>query len=677
MTKKLIPTERMRDQLMMQSKAKGGSVIKQLEDYLRERKGEYGVKRLQRAADEIPGLESMYTLDALKRAFGGDNAKALMSMNPADFEKFAIPLESHVRASSMTQPEYIKHLAQLKGGFADVPFLEVGREYPKALLNIQGHEGRHRSRALAGKNVKKSLVNLFPTASMRESMPRRSQEEFIEAMKKELGKERFVSPEGTGTLPRDLTDPIHKKIEERGILEVNRPQLPDIYAKGGNVDRMRDHMMVRGLAGNEQIPSIDTMKLALTMKASGGGVSLPGFFSPVDQALDTVQSKGTGQQILSQLSKAPNVKPDELKDRGIDAALRARPKITKEELKDMAKAMSAPRIKEIHRHGSSGKKFIIEESPYGGFEVLDEYSEPVKRFGDYYEAQDHADKLMHGDSKYEEYQLPGGKNYRETTLSLDTGKKRPSTKIWEVMDETGRVFSHTDNPQTAERWKRTYPNRVREKDIASSLDKPPQGMFVSGHWDEPNVLLHYRTNDRTDANGKKVLFIEELQSDLATALREHSSKKESGSNPPPALPFTTSTDKWLNLALKHIIHRAAKEGYDRVAFINGEQSHERFPQKKDGSSTRGAFSSFYGEPTGEVVNDNEEPQKGKSPMLHTALNKILPKIKGGKLSHVMLPHIRQTAVPMNSPQVGFDITPEMREHIKTKGLPLYHSGGLI
>ena len=238
----------------VETKAKGGSVIKQLEDYLRERKGEYGVKRLQRAADEIPGLESMYKLDALRRAFGGDNAKALMSMNPADFEKFAIPLESHVRASSMTQPEYIKHLAQLKGGFADVPFLEIGREYPKALLNIQGHEGRHRSRALAGKNVKKSLVNLFPTASMRESMPRRSQEEFIEAMKKELGKERFVSPEGTGTLPRDLSDPVHKKIEERGILEVNRPQLPDIYAKGGNVDRMRDHMMVRGLAVGGQGP---------------------------------------------------------------------------------------------------------------------------------------------------------------------------------------------------------------------------------------------------------------------------------------------------------------------------------------------------------------------------------------------------------------------------------------
>ena len=60
-------------------KSKGGSIIKQLEEYLRQREGEYGVKRLQRAADEIPGLEKMYTLEALKRAFGGDNAQAASS----------------------------------------------------------------------------------------------------------------------------------------------------------------------------------------------------------------------------------------------------------------------------------------------------------------------------------------------------------------------------------------------------------------------------------------------------------------------------------------------------------------------------------------------------------------------------------------------------------------------
>lgn len=56
---------------------------------IRKSKGEYGAKRVQRAADKIPGLENMYSKEGLLRAFGGDNAKALMVMDPADFEKYA------------------------------------------------------------------------------------------------------------------------------------------------------------------------------------------------------------------------------------------------------------------------------------------------------------------------------------------------------------------------------------------------------------------------------------------------------------------------------------------------------------------------------------------------------------------------------------------------------------
>ena len=37
--------------------------------------------------------------------------------------------------------------------------------------------------------------------------------------------------------------------------------------------------------------------------------------------------------------------------------------------------------------------------------------------------------------------------------------------------------------------------------------------YKSGHWEEPNILAHIRMNDRTDADGAKVLFIEEAQSD--------------------------------------------------------------------------------------------------------------------------------------------------------------------
>jgi hypothetical protein len=220
---------------------KGGKV-KELEQYLRQREGEYGVKRLQRAADEIPGLENMYDYEALRSAFGGDNAQALMTMNPADFEKFAHRLGSEEDESAyeggMTREQYLNKLIRIARakGFRDVPFLDVGKRKPTYLPSIEGHEGRHRTRALAKMGEQKTLVRLFPTPSMREPMPRRYREDFIEAMKKELGEKRLVTPEGRSLLPADLTAQEHRNLENRNLVASNRPQLPEIYKDGGDVD---------------------------------------------------------------------------------------------------------------------------------------------------------------------------------------------------------------------------------------------------------------------------------------------------------------------------------------------------------------------------------------------------------------------------------------------------------
>ena len=40
-----------------------------------------------------------------------------------------------------------------------------------------------------------------------------------------------------------------------------------------------------------------------------------------------------------------------------------------------------------------------------------------------------------------------------------------------------------------------------------------EGVFKSSHFDEPNILVHLRMNTRTDSDGNKVLFLEEVQSD--------------------------------------------------------------------------------------------------------------------------------------------------------------------
>jgi len=84
-------------------------------------------------------------------------------------------------------------------------------------------------------------------------------------------------------------------------------------------------------------------------------------------------------------------------------------------------------------------------------------------------------------TKFSQYQLPGGENYREVLMMLPSTAKNPDV-----------AYGYKD--------------------------------FVSGHWDEPNVLAHFRLNDRT-IDGKNTLFVEEIQSDWHQKGREYGYKE--------------------------------------------------------------------------------------------------------------------------------------------------------
>jgi hypothetical protein len=207
-------------------------------------------------------------------------------------------------------------------------------------------------------------------------------------------------------------------------------------------------------------------------------------------------------------------------------------------------------------------------------------------------------------AKYHNYQLPGGENYKELLLTL------PAKRYW--LD---------GSPVTAEDLA-TETGREAADRVASYGN----AVFDSSHFEEPNILAHTRMNDRTDANGNKVLFVEEIQSDWAQKgrkegfykplssdgvsklkdellklqndaiyltgperesnlayqddiMRELSgSQKELTSTP--AAPFVSDTKSWVALALKRIIRYAAENGYDKVAWTTGEQQAERYDLSK-------------------------------------------------------------------------------------------------
>jgi hypothetical protein len=209
------------------------SKMNNVREAVRNMKGNYGARRVERAADEIPNLEKMYQEDALKEAFTGDNASAMITLSPAEFERYAAELTKRSSVGpkmaelakqgdidKMTVPtdEYIQYLQRLQGGFSDVPYLnlfkdEVGLPIKPSVI---GHEGRHRSRALSESGAPASLVKINPRGDLREGMPRRTQEDFIEALKEELElSNRLVVPE---------SEPYFRRPDVK---------FPDVYAEGG------------------------------------------------------------------------------------------------------------------------------------------------------------------------------------------------------------------------------------------------------------------------------------------------------------------------------------------------------------------------------------------------------------------------------------------------------------
>ena len=114
-------------------------------------------------------------------------------------------------------------------------------------------------------------------------------------------------------------------------------------------------------------------------------------------------------------------------------------------------------------------------------------------------------------SKITSLQLEGEKsNYKEVLVTLPNKE----TKYF-VVSEDGDEFSYPTR-------ERAENNLFRGKRIEERL---VDSGFKSSHFDERNILVHLRMNTRTDADGNKVLFLEEVQSDWGQEGKRRGFKK--------------------------------------------------------------------------------------------------------------------------------------------------------
>jgi len=384
-------------------------------------------------------------------------------------------------------------------------------------------------------------------------------------------------------------------------------------------------------------------------------VSELGFYSAAEQAaLNLPRNKGTGQSFLNDLMKAPDVKKDELSWIGLDDFLKDKPNVTKQEVQDFI-ASNKIDLQEVRLGGDLSPELQTTRDA-----LNDKYKGLVDNIADA-KSQFEEGKISYGQlrntvsnnqiqiqaldtqineinktippTKHPRWQLAGGENYREILLKLPN----------KAMEESAAAEMHYRNfiqkggePNWAELPVETQQSIINSiPSVYKNLSASPE--YRSSHFDEPNILAHIRVNDRVDADGKKMLLVEELQSDW------HQAGRESGYAPKNAeaqlaaskdrmaergneiraissrmaalndsqldefnalaqerqrlqdlqgeetdwgnriydaknsgVPDAPFKDTWYQLSLKRILKYAADNGYERVGLTTGKQQIDRF-----------------------------------------------------------------------------------------------------
>jgi hypothetical protein len=224
--------------------------------------------------------------------------------------------------------------------------------------------------------------------------------------------------------------------------------------------------------------------LDLLFKAGAKGAKKAApFFSKADVVLDELQrNKGTGDEFLTEIVKK-GAKPTELKERGIEKALKGKPKMTKAEVQKVFQQKAPPKVQE---------KVLTDVPDY------DEWLEAKaqEEYGvDYFDLnKDEKKKLdkMYGDlpaTKYEQYKTPGGENYREILLKLPAFDNK---RLMELEADIRRSESVYRDPMSMPDFRAKLAELEALKAEQAAAGTP----YTSSHYrEDPNLLAHIRVQD--------------------------------------------------------------------------------------------------------------------------------------------------------------------------------------
>jgi hypothetical protein len=329
------------------------------------------------------------------------------------------------------------------------------------------------------------------------------------------------------------------------------------------------------LAG-KVIKATKDLPVGMSIKAVDESLDPLGFYSAASKAVDNIQQpKGTGAQFLAQIEKTPGVKKEELLWTGLDDFLKGKKAVTKAEVQEYL-SRNRVEIEENRLDVMGGQTMddfgfnrrnaeVIDDVDYIdsraddikfdlrddakyvdsirnevlddlGFtdEVLDDamirqvdetvddrlsdlarkqaeeeyYDNPYYRY-----REDNGYEIVGNDDVGYNITSPNGRAInRGDVFDLDEAEDLARTDAL----EQGYLRYEDDGAKFADY---TLPGGENYRELLIRMPNKSGQNFSSSHFDEENILAHLRVNDRV-IDGKKTLFVEEVQSDWHQAGRK-------------------------------------------------------------------------------------------------------------------------------------------------------------
>jgi len=280
------------------------------------------------------------------------------------------------------------------------------------------------------------------------------------------------------------------------------------------------------------------------------------WYSALEKAVDTVSQKAMPAKQWIQLLKSNKfkqlgVKSDEVYWTGIVPWLEGQKKVTKQEVvdylnenrvvvKEIVKGKAKTRLSEEE---TKELAVLLRNVDLLGFSDMGEAVSAIVNNEDWVERWDlgketrlvelgkkfrKSEKEFTDSSnatKFSQYQLAGGENYKEMLLTLPIQKlawkesfsAQKGTTVWDSKagDRNFRIQKEADGTfyvfEKDGVLGQTQRSLIGAKHLAQQEIRGES--FKGPHYDEPNILAHVRLSERT-VDGKRVLHIEELQSDF-------------------------------------------------------------------------------------------------------------------------------------------------------------------